>query len=459
MSQGDRPPLAQWAADIGGRVFWLALLVGLIVGILGSAFHWLLDLVAGWRTALMAGGLDPALQGLLGPLAAAVPMPVLRFVLMALIAMAAITVARWMVRRLAPEAAGSGVQEIEGAMLGERPLRWARVIPVKFLGGLLSLGSGFALGREGPTVHMGGAAGLAVAELSGSRHSEAMALVAAGAGAGIAAAFNAPIAGVLFVIEEMRREARYSFQGYHAVFIACFAATFVTERMAGLGPELPMAMQAPSLAHYPFFVLLGAALGALGVLFNRMVLRTLDLFAAWNRVAGWSQVVVMALVLATLLQVMPAATTGGEAIVPTLAGSVPGLGFLVMLFLARYLFTLGSYAMGTPGGVFAPILALATTAGLVIAQLCSALLPGFHPEHQAVAAAAMAALFTGSVRAPLVGIVLVAELFDAYAATLATGVSVVTASLTAATLGGRPLYELLLERTMRLAGAPPRDKT
>ena len=127
------------------------------------------------------------------------------------------------------------------------------------------------------------------------------------------------------------------------------------------------------------------------------------------------------------------------------------LSALLLLLALRAVATVCSYAAGTPGGVFAPILGLATVAGVAYAEAVHLLVPGLALEPTAFAAAAMAALFTGSVRAPLVGVVLVAELTDAYPAVVAITLSSAMASLTAAALRGRPLYELLLERTLAAA--------
>jgi CIC family chloride channel protein len=115
------------------------------------------------------------------------------------------------VRRFAPEAAGSGIQEIEGAMQGLRAVRWARVAIVKFVGGVLAIGAGLLLGREGPTVHMGGCVGRMIGEKKGADAHGMNTLLAAGAGAGLSAAFSAPVAGVIFVTEEMRRRFDYNF--------------------------------------------------------------------------------------------------------------------------------------------------------------------------------------------------------------------------------------------------------
>lgn len=469
----DTERQSDWATDIGSRVFWLALLVGLIVGGLGTGFHLLVDALARAREVLVGGGFDqllhlPQLVQLTDALLTSYdlyrylpagwtvePIVAARFAATVLIVAAAVAIGRWLVRRFAPEAAGSGVQEIEGMLLGWRRLRWRPVLAVKFLGGSLALGAGLVLGREGPTIHMGGAASLGLARAVRSSPSETAALIAAGAGAGLAAAFNAPIAGVLFVIEEMRREAPYNFQGYHAVLIACVAAVFVTQGISGVGPELRLPMEAPPLHHYPFFVLLGIALGAFGAVFNRLVMLSLDFFSAWSAHAGWSLVLGIAVGIAGLLFLMPAGAGGGEQIVQPLLGDMLGLETLALLLAVRLVATLASYAAGTPGGVFAPILGLATVAALGFVEAARHLVPGLDLEPSAFVAAGMAALFTGSVRAPLVGVVLVAELTDGYPALLAITLATAMASLTAAGLGGRPLYELLLERTLRLAQRPP----
>ncbi|HZO07970.1 MAG TPA: chloride channel protein, partial [Myxococcota bacterium] len=129
----------------GGRSLLLpALALGLLVGLVGAAFRLALELATQARHALVASAAAAGLPG------AAVS---------ALVSAAGVGLAVWLVRRVAPETAGSGIQEIEGALDGVRPLRWRRVIPVKFAGGLGAIGSGMIAGREGPTVQMGGALG------------------------------------------------------------------------------------------------------------------------------------------------------------------------------------------------------------------------------------------------------------------------------------------------------------
>ncbi|HCN7207888.1 TPA: H(+)/Cl(-) exchange transporter ClcA, partial [Escherichia coli] len=134
----------------------------------------------------------------------------------------------FLVRKYAPEAGGSGIPEIEGALEDQRPVRWWRVLPVKFFGGLGTLGGGMVLGREGPTVQIGGNIGRMVLDIFRLKGDEARhTLLATGAAAGLAAAFNAPLAGILFIIEEMRPQFRYTLISIKAVFIGVIMSTIM----------------------------------------------------------------------------------------------------------------------------------------------------------------------------------------------------------------------------------------
>src|SRR5581483_6813817 len=159
-----------------------AFLVGLIAGLLGVAFRWLLTFGDQFRTWLIAYGHTQPLWG---------------WILPVLLGAAGAGTAVWLVRRFAPEASGSGIPHLEAVLHRLHAMRWQRILPVKFAGGVVGIGSGLALGREGPTVQMGGAVGQMVSEWLGTNPRERLTLIAAGGGAGIAAAFNAPLAGVI----------------------------------------------------------------------------------------------------------------------------------------------------------------------------------------------------------------------------------------------------------------------
>lgn len=411
--------------------FGLACLVGLLVGFVGGVFHLSIDALSGLLASRVhAGSISVVLVAVL---------------------VASITVfCAWLVRRFAPEAAGSGVQEIEGVMAGQRTLHWLRVLPVKFFGGILSLSSGLVLGREGPTIHIGASVASGLADRLRLADLDRKGLLAAGAAAGLACAFNAPVAAMVFVVEEMRRHFPYSFRSFTAVGLACAMATVAADLMGGSAPDLSITVsqQAVSLAMLPWFVVLGVAMGVLGVLLNRSLL-FMSTFSQYchRRIPYLFQALTGALV-GVLLVVYPMAVTGGESLVRE-AGLAPlPLMTLLVLVVVRFVMLVFSYATGVPGGIFAPILSIAMCAGLVFGAVMQWLLPHMVSDPVVFGLAAMGGLFTASVHAPVVGIILVAELTGAYSMLLPLMLTCLCALVTARALGGQPVYEALLKRLL-----------
>lgn len=148
---------------------------------------------------------------------------------------------------------------------------------------------------------------------------------------------------------------------------------------------------------------------------------------------------------------MPQTVTGGENVVTQLVAQEPAAALLVALAAARFITMVGSYSSGVPGGIFAPILALAACVGLAFGGITQGLLPDVGAVPVAFAIAAMGGLFTASVRAPLVGMVLTLELTGAYELALPLMATCLIANLAAQWLGGKPIYEQLLDRTLLLA--------
>jgi len=413
----------------------LAVGVGVLAGAIGSVFHLVINTLLDWPAHLRAAVDGPML-----------------IVVAALITMAVTVGVVALVRHTAPEAGGSGVQEVEGAMAGLRDIHWARVLPLKFFAGAAAIGSGLVLGREGPTIHIGASVAAMFAERFKLDATERSGLLAAGAAAGLACAFNAPVAGVLFVIEETRRQFPYRSSTYMGVIIAAVLATVMTRLIGGLGPDLSLPAPATPLALLPLFVLLGCLLGWVGVVLNAAILGALAFAGAAQARAPYLYPAAVGLVVGALLASFPEAVTGGEALIPVLVREQPGVVALLLLALVRFGTTVGSYSTGVPGGIFAPILSLAGCVGVAFAALVSALAPHWGVMPAAFAIAAMGGLFTASVRAPLVGVVLTLELTGAYEVTLPLMTTCLTANLAAQWLGGKPIYAQLLERTLTMAG-------
>lgn len=362
--------------------------------------------------------------------------------------------AMWLVRRFAPETAGSGVQEVEAILAGERQLRWKRVLPVKFVAGTLAVGSGLVLGREGPTIHMGAALGQMAGERIEPRAGANRALIAAGAAAGLATAFNAPLASIVFVTEELREHFEYRFETIQSVILACCAAVIVSGWMLGQGPDMAMPdLNMAPLEALPLFLVLGTLIGALGVLFNGLVLGSVASFRALGTPGAYSAAAVAGLMLGALLWSAPDTVGGGEGLVESLVHGQPALLFLIALLAVRLLTSIGSYGLGLPGGIFAPMLALGTICGAAFAALITLAAPTLALAPEMFAVAAMGALFAATVRAPLTGIILVIELTGAQALALPIIITCLAATFTAEGLGGRPIYSSLLALQQQ---APPR---
>jgi chloride channel protein, CIC family len=435
---GDRP--AERSIS-NGLLYWIAGACGFATGIVGAAFHLAVDSCLDWphwlTTKLGFGWL--AIAAAAG------------------VAALGVLLAFLLTHYLAPEAAGSGVPEVEGALEGLREVRWRRVLPVKFLGGVLGLSSGLVAGREGPTIHMGAAIGAFFADQLRLSRGDLHTLLAAGAAAGLAAAFNAPLAAVLFVIEETRKQFRYTFRSYVSVIAASAASAFGMELVGGTAPPLRFDTAAMPLLLLPVFMVLGAALGVLGVLFNRCLILALDWRAAAFRRASFVYAVLVGAAVGALAIVLPLAVGGGETLIPRMPFANLPLLILLLVAVVRFLGTMASYPVGVPAGIFSPMLTFATTVGLIagmLAELALARMSLPLPPliGSAFAVAAMGGLFSATIRAPLVGVVLAVELTGGFELILPLIVTCVTAHVVAEALRGRPIYEVLLERSLRLAG-------
>jgi CIC family chloride channel protein len=170
------------------RIATASVLGGILIGLVGGAFRYLLIMADGLRSELVTWAHARPYTGWLWPVA---------------LGAGGAWLARLLVVKFAPNAEGSGVQRVEAVFSGEVKAASAGIVPVKFFGGLLAMGSGLALGREGPTVQMGASIGSWVSRFVIKEEPDRRVIDAASAGAGLAVAFNAPIGGSIFVFEEL----------------------------------------------------------------------------------------------------------------------------------------------------------------------------------------------------------------------------------------------------------------
>lgn len=430
-------PLSEIQEDLVLRrqrrhLFPRAALVGLLAGLTAALFRAILWGADVLRNTLLAWSHQFSWWGWVFPV---------------LFSMIATALAFMLVIRFAPETSGSGIPHLEAVLHRLRTLQWARVLPVKFLSGVLAIGGGLVLGREGPTVQMGGAVGDAVANWLRVPSREQRDLIAAGAGAGLAAAFNAPLAGVMFVLEEIQRDFHPFVFG--ATFLASAIADIVVRFFSGAFPVFDVPnYPSPPMASLPVFVLLGLLAGMFGVLFNRGLLRTLDLF---DRVQGRWRLILVASVGAIVGMAgwfSPAAIDGGHSLVESVVAGKLALAAIPLLFVVRFFLSMFSYGTGTAGGIFLPLLTLGALLGLALGQIAHHCAPAIVPEAEVFAVVGMAAYFASVVRAPLTGIVLIVEMTGDYQLMLPLLVCCFCAYGVAEWMKDLPIYEALLERDL-----------
>ncbi len=419
------------------RIFPRAALVGFGAGVVAALFRASLTEADNLRNALINWAHQYPLFGWLFPIAFSVVGAVISVGL---------------VRRFAPEASGSGVPHIEGVMHRLRTLHWKRVLPTKFIAGVVGIGGGLTLGREGPTVQMGGSVGAAIATWLRSPSRERRTLIAAGSGAGLAAAFNALLAGVIFVLEEIQRDFHPIVFG--AAFLASAIADIAVRLLLGTNRDFAVPSYAtPPALSLPIFAILGILAGLLGVAFNKTLMYGLGLV---DRLHGrW--VLAGAAVVGTAIGLAgwfsPLTIGGGHTLTELVLAGNAALITLPVLFLVRFLLTTSSYSTGAAGGIFAPLLALGALLGLAVGQIAHQYMPAAVPEPAVFAVVGMAAYFAAIVRAPLTGIVLIVEMTGNYEQILPLLVACFFAYAAAEVLQDLPIYQALLERDLQRSGA------
>lgn len=411
-----------------------ALVVGAITGCVGATFRLLLEQADRWRDAIIAWSHGHGILGLLIVVSGCA---------------AATLLAAWMVRRFSPHASGSGIPHVEAVLHGQVPPAPFVLVPVKFIGGLLAIGSGLALGREGPTVQMGAGIAVFTARIWRLRWADTRMLLAAGAGAGLATAFNAPIAGLAFILEELL----HRFERRVAVAAPATLATAipVARLFIGDAPDFQVTpLSTPSAIAAPLFLVLGAVAGLLAVAYNRSLLAVI---AACDRLARLPIELRAGLIgagVGILAWFAPELVGGGDQITQRTLVGQDSLAIVAFAFLIRFALGAFSYAAGTPGGLFAPLLVLGAQCGLLFGAACRLVFPELAIEPHAFALVGMAAFFAGVVRAPVTGIVLVAEMTGNVTMLLPMLGACFVAMLLPSLLHNAPIYDSLRERTLRL---------
>lgn len=414
------------------KIYILTLLIGGICGLAAVAFHLLLDFLQDhiiyaaaaiphwWRIPLVI--LIPALGGLIAGAG-------LYF--------------------YAPEARGSGIPQVKTAFYLDGGRIPARVIPGKMFLAAFNIGTGASLGREGPTVQICAALASVLGRLFAISRRGLQSLVPVGAAAGLAAAFNTPIAAVTFTLEEILGDTAGKPLG--SIVIAAVIAAVIERAILGEHPlfSLPP-YKLNSALELIFYALLGGLAGLAAVTFNEGLLRLRKFFRQQQTVPQWATPGLGGLILG-VLGLAALSLTGSSSIFGVGYGQLSaelqvGLPLKVLLILGAFKLaaTVISYSSGSSGGIFGPSLYIGGMIGGGVGLLTQFILGHHLTQPGAFALVGMGAVFAGIVRAPVTSIIMIFEMTNNYSIILPLMIANITSYIVATELSPTPIYDALL---------------
>ncbi len=338
---------------------------------------------------------------------------------------------------------GSGIPQVKGIITGQYHAPWLSTLAAKFVGGAAAILAGLSLGREGPSIQLGACVAQGIGDKIASSRTEKRILIAGGASAGLAAAFNAPLAGAMFAVEEIFKY--ISPLVLLVTTVSAIVADFVSKLVFGMAPvfSFQTSMAVPLNAYW-LLLLMGILLGGAGALYNLVLVKTIALYKKprWLR-TSWRPILPF-LLAGILALVFPMALGSGHAVMEVLKPST-GIYTLLAIFAVKFLFSMVSFGSGAPGGIFFPLLIMGAIIGAITGNAASAWL-GCDPSlFNNFVIVAMAGYFTAIVRAPITGVVLLLEMTGSFVNLLPLLVVSLVAYVVADLLKSRPVYDSLLE--------------
>ncbi|MEM7552575.1 MAG: chloride channel protein [Cyanobacteria bacterium P01_A01_bin.84] len=364
--------------------------------------------------------------------------------------------AGFLVERFAPEAAGGGIPQVKAA-LANVPVRlcW-RIALVKLLSSIVTIGSGLSMGRQAPTIHVGAALAAGMSRIVPTSPDHRKQMIAAGAGAGVAAAFNAPIAGVMFVVEELLQDLSGLTLG--TAIIASFIGGVVSRLLGGgsfndLNLKVAESFSHFSIPEIPFYLLLGVLSGFFAALFHHGLLKSLELYKKFH-IGLPLRVALAGLISGIIVSTLPLHFRDNTGLREFLIAGNSEIAPRVIIitsaiaFIFKFGLTLLAFGSGAPGGLFGPSLLLGSSLGYLVGSGASEVLQGI--THEVIspvtyALAGMGAFFGGFSKAPITAIIIIFEITRDFNLVLPLMISVVTSYFVADKLAPGSLNNKLLE--------------
>jgi len=310
-----------------------------------------------------------------------------------------------------PLISGSGIPQVSGLLTKKVKFRWFGELITKFLGGILAIGAGMSMGREGPSVHLGSLVGSGVKELTKRSEVEEKYLVTCGASAGISSTFNAPLAGVIFSLEELHKF--FSPLLLICTLVASGTSNYVSRMILGSQTSFQYNFVLPEGIPYYIFAIITVVfciiITVTGKAFSYFLLLTQKHYRnlKLNKYIKISIFMIMAYIVAVFFRDI---TGGGHELIEEMFGKNVMLKTIVIILLLKFFYTMFCYATGAPGGIFLPMLVVGALIGKVYGEILNNY---FSVPNEIIVhfmLLGMAAYFTAVVRAPITGITLILEM-------------------------------------------------
>lgn len=340
-----------------------------------------------------------------------------------------------------PYAKGSGIPQVEGIVLLGMKMKWFTILAVRFLAGISASFFGLSLGREGPSIQIGSCASQAIAEKISKHKLEENCLITAGASAGLSAAFNAPLSGIMFALEEIHRS--FSPNILIAATTAALTADVVSKYVFGLKTALSF-FDVPQLqfGYYIWLPVLGIVSGVIGAIVNKSLLGINRVFA---KVPTWLRPALALLIALPAGLLIPEVLGGGQHLIQISETAEVGLSTMFVFLVVKIIFTCTSFGSGVPGGIFMPILAIGAVSGTITGMAAAKV--GVPEECiPAFCICAMAGVLSGTVKAPVTSILLMAEMTGSLVHLLPVATVAFISLFISDMLKTSPIYEVLLDR-------------
>src|SRR5712691_7744987 len=344
--------------------------------------------------------------------------------------------------RYFPNARGSGVPQTKAALFARGGVITIRTVFGKFLCTSATLASGIPLGREGPAVQVGGGIASVLGRLLGLRSEQIKNLIPVGAAAAIAAAFNTPLAAVLFSLEEIMGDLHAPVMG--AVVLASATAWMVLRVFLGGHPLFKVPQyQLVHPAEFAVYAVLGVAGGLVSVAFTKLLLGIRARFLRFPQNTLWFQPVAGGLLVGLMGWFVPQVMGVGYGYVGDALNGRMAFNLMLLLAVLKLLAVTTSYASGNAGGIFGPSLFIGAMLGGSVGTLAHHLLPSYTATPGAYALVGMGAVFAGIVRAPMTSVLMIFEMTQDYAVIVPLMIANLVSLFIASRLQEEPIYEAL----------------